>query len=190
MKNDNINIIVLGESEKYLNDQRVRWIYENLYSEYKNFEVKVINDKIVIYGDILIPCEYEELPYKIDEIYGNVVIDNIKDPIRYGNLKSLKNFPTVIHGDFKCKMNLNLTSLNDGPEQIYGDFICVGGGLTNIKGMPKYISGNFIVYKNKINDLSPVLESKICGLIDAQYNPCESTDLYKELYKRNKISSL
>ena len=42
MKTNNLNIIVLPDSSIYLNDERVKWIYENLYGQYgKDFKVKI-----------------------------------------------------------------------------------------------------------------------------------------------------
>ena len=183
------NMIILEESKKYLNDPRVKWIYENLYGEFEDFTVNIDdNNKIIIHGNICIPGEYDSIPYKIDEVYGNVVIDNIKEPVYYGNLNSLENFPSKIHGNFICKMNPNLISLKGGPEEVDGDFICVGCGLKDINEMPKVINGNFYVYKNSIEDLSPVLNSKIKGLIDVEFNPCVNTEIYTKLQKLNKIA--
>lgn len=177
------NIIVTTDSSIYFDDNRVKWIYENLYGQYKNFEVVVENNKIIVYGNVMIPHEYESIPIKIDEVYGNVIIDNYNSNNAHGNLKTLKNFPTIIHGDFKCRLNKDLTSLEGGPTQVDGDFICVGCGLTSIKHMPKKIGNNFYVYSNHINDVTPLFESVIGGSADLEYNPCENVILHKHLNK-------
>ena len=186
MKNKNLHIIVMPDSSIYLNDERVKWIYENLYGQYgRDFEVKLEDGKVVVYGSIIIPYQYDNLEVKIDEVYGNVVIDNYNNHIQ-GNLTSLENFPTIIHGDFKCKWQPNLISLKGGPKQVDGDFMCVACGLTSLDYLPEKIGRNLVVYSNKIKNLSPILESKITGLIDIEYNPCESSQEYINMLKSKK----
>lgn len=169
--------------------QAINWLKANLHSTSSNFRIEDKNGKIIIHGNVLIPSDIEELPYKIDEVFGNVIVDNICEPVRYGNLKSFKNFPTVVHGDVVCKKN-TIKSLVGCPEQVDGNFVCVNCGLTSIKGMPKVIKGNFIAFNNGVNDMSPILESKISGLVDLQFNPCEKTELYAELRVKNKLSEI
>ena len=169
-------------------DPRIQWIKENLYNKTKGFTVDIVDDKIIIHGDIIIPYTISELPYKIHEVYGNVTIDNVFEPVRYGNLTTLKNFPTIIHGSFKCHANEKLTSLEYGPEIVFGDFICVACKLKDLKHIPKQIGGNLVVYNNEITDMSEVLNSDINGRIDVQFNPCETSKLYKKLLSENKIS--
>ena len=186
MKANNLNIIVLPDSSIYLNDERVKWIYENLYGQYgKDFKVKIEDGKVVVFGSIMIPYQYDSLEVKIDEVYGNVVIDNYDNHIQ-GNLTTLENFPTIIHGDFKCKWQPNLLSLKGGPKQVDGDFMCVACGLTSLDYLPEKIGRNLVVYSNKIENLSPILESKITGLIDIEYNPCEKSQEYINMLKTKK----
>ena len=186
MKTNNLNIIVLPDSLIYLNDERVKWIYENLYGQYgKDFKVKIEDGKVVVFGSIMIPYQYDSLEVKIDEVYGNVVIDNYDNHIQ-GNLTTLENFPTIIHGDFKCKWQPNLLSLKGGPKQVDGDFMCVACGLTSLDYLPEKIGRNLVVYSNKIENLSPILESKITGLIDIEYNPCEKSQEYINMLKTKK----
>jgi len=186
MKANNLNIIVLPDSSIYLNDGRVKWIYENLYGQYgRDFEVKLEDGKVVVYGSIMIPYQYDRLEVKIDEVYGNVVIDNYNNHIQ-GNLTTLENFPTIIHRDFKCKWQPNLLSLKGGPKQVDGDFSCVACGLTSLDYLPEKIGRNLVVYSNKIENLSPILESKITGLIDIEYNPCEKSQEYINMLKTKK----
>ena len=186
MKTNNLNIIVLPDSSIYLNDERVKWIYENLYGQYgRDFEVKIEDGKVVVFGSIMIPYQYDSLEVKIDEVYGNVVIDNYDNHIQ-GNLTTLENFPTIIHGDFKCKWQPNLLSLKGGPKQVDGDFMCVACGLTSLDYLPEKIGRNLVVYSNKIENLSQILESKITGLIDIEYNPCEKSQEYINMLKTKK----
>ena len=186
MKTNNLNIIVLPDSSIYLNDERVKWIYENLYGQYgRDFKVKIEDGKVVVFGSIMIPYQYDSLEVKIDEVYGNVVIDNYDNHIQ-GNLITLENFPTIIHGDFKCKWQPNLLSLKGGPKQVDGDFMCVACGLTSLDYLPEKIGRNLVVYSNKIENLSPILESKITGLIDIEYNPCEKSQEYINMLKTKK----
>ena len=186
MKTNNLNIIVLPDSSIYLNDERVKWIYENLYGQYgRDFEVKIEDGKVVVFGSIMIPYQYDSLEVKIDEVYGNVVIDNYDNHIQ-GNLTTLENFPTIIHGDFKCKWQPNLLSLKGGPKQVGGDFMCVACGLTSLDYLPEKIGRNLVVYSNKIENLSLILESNITGLIDIEYNPCEKSQEYINMLKTKK----
>ena len=186
MKTNNLNIIVLPDSSIYLNDERVKWIYENLYGQYgRDFKVKIEDGKVVVFGSIMIPYQYDSLEVKIDEVYGNVVIDNYDNHIQ-GNLITLENFPTIIHGDFKCKWQPNLLSLKGGPKQVDGDFMCIACGLTSLEYLPEKIGRNLVVYSNKIENLSQILESKITGLIDIEYNPCEKSQEYINMLKTKK----
>ena len=186
MKTNNLNIIVLPDSSIYLNDERVKWIYENLYGQYgRDFKVKIEDGRVVVFGSIMIPYQYDSLEVKIDEVYGNVVIDNYDNHIQ-GNLTTLENFPTIIHGDFKCKWQPNLLSLKGGPKQVDGDFMCIACGLTSLEYLPEKIGRNLVVYSNKIENLSPILESKITGLIDIEYNPCEKSQEYINMLKTKK----
>lgn len=186
MKTNILNTIILPDSSIYLNDERVKWIYENLYGPYgRNFKVKIEDQKVVIYGNIMIPYQYDRLEVKIDEVYGDVIIDNYNNRI-LGNLSTLENFPTIIHGDFKCKWQPNLISLRGGPKEIDGDFICVACGLTSLSYLPEKIGRNLVVFSNKIENLSPILESKISGLIDIEYNPCEKSQEYINMLKTKK----
>ena len=186
MKTNNLNIIVLPDSSIYLNDERVKWIYENLYGQYgRDFKVKIEDGRVVVFGSIMIPYQYDSLEVKIDEVYGNVIIDNYDNHIQ-GNLTTLENFPTIIHGDFKCKWQPNLLSLKGGPKQVDGDFMCVACGLTSLDYLPEKIGRNLVVYSNKIENLSPILESKITGLIDIEYNPCEKSQEYINMLKTKK----
>lgn len=186
MKTNKLNTIILPDSSIYLNDDRVKWIYENLYGQYgRNFKVKLENGKVIVYGSIMIPHQYDKLEVKIDEVYGDVIIDNYNNRT-LGNLSTLENFPTIIHGDFKCKWQPNLVSLKDGPKEVDGDFICVACGLTTLDYLPEKISRNLVVFSNKIENLSPILESKITGLIDIEYNPCESSQEYINMLKTKK----
>lgn len=180
--------LVVGDSPKYLNDSRVKWIYENLYSKSKQFKVDLMNDKVIIHGDIFVPGMYDKILYKIDEVYGNVIVDNINEPPTFGNIKSLENFPTIIHGNFICKLNPHLISLKGGPEIVDGDFICVGCGLKDLNYMPKIIGGNLVVYNNNISILTPIFESNISGSIDVQFNPCTNDKVYQQLLKTHKLA--
>ena len=175
--------------ESYLDPRIIELNQFLVNSGSKHFEIKVIDDKIIINGDIFISHD-KEIPYKIFEVFGNVIINNIKNAPKFGNLKSFKNFPTKIHGNFICKMNPELESLEDCPEVIDKDFQCVACGLKSLDHMPKYIGGNLLIYNNNIKDLSPVVNSNIYGTIDAQFNPCESTSLYSNLLNENKLSTI
>ena len=186
MTSNTQNIIVMEENKI---DPRIRWIKESLYNLENSFNVVIDdNDRVIIYGNIMIPYVYNDLQYKIDEIFGNVIVDNVQEPVKYGNLSSLRNFPTIIHGDFICKLNPNLKTLKGGPEKVEGNFVCADCGLETIEHLPKYIGGNLDIYNNNIKDLSPIENSKIVGLIDVQFNQCENTKTYNKLLKENKIS--
>lgn len=174
--------------EENISDSRVKWIKENLYNKKGDFNITIENDKVIIHGSLMIPGVYSCLLYKIDEVYGDVIIDNINEPIEEGNIESLKNFPTIIHGNFICKLNKKLKSFKDGPERVEGNFICVGCGIKDISSLPKYIGGNCDIYCNEITDLAPIFNSNIVGLIDVQFNPCESSKEYMKLLKERKIS--
>ena len=53
--------------------------------------------------------------------------------------------------------------------------------------MPKQIGYNLYVYSNKINDINPLLESAVNGVIDLEFNPCENIEIRKDLHKHIKI---
>lgn len=187
METKNEKFISTGDIKPFASDPRAKWLYENLYGQYRDFMVEIVNDKVIIHGSIMIPYQYQELKVKIDEVYGDVTIDNYNDS-HYGNLKSLKNFPTVIHGGFFCKRQKNLQSLEGGPEIVHGDFICANCGLLSLEHLPYQIDGNLYVFKNNLSNIDLLLENQVRGTIDIRLNPCENTETYNRLLKTGRIS--
>jgi hypothetical protein len=168
-------------------DPRIMWIIDNISSLYESKETicKVENGKVIIYGDILISDEYRELPYKIDEVYGSVIIENAYQH-KHGELRSLKNFPTIIHGKFDCQMNPKLKTLEGGPEVVDGSYWCNGCSLTDLNGVAKQIGGHLLAFNNKITDISALKSSKINMNITLSESAYKDP-YYKELQKQNKI---
>lgn len=188
MKPDYLHYITTDDFSKH--DERVKWYTENIFSLYDSLETKCVleNNKIIVYGDLLIPDIYEEIPYKVDEVYGDVVLVNSSEH-KLGKLKSLKNFPTIIHGKFDCRMNPNLKTLEGGPEYVGGSYWCSSCSLTNLNGIAKYIGGSLLAFGNQLANLNALKDVVIKQDITLTENQNMLNDsYYKTLRKENKIS--
>lgn len=192
MKPDFINsdFRFLTSDQHSESDARVQWCLDNIATIYNSEEsiCKIDeNNKLIIYGDILIPDEYEELPIKIDEVYGNVIVGNTINHVN-GYLKSLKNFPTKIHGKFDCRMNPNLKTLENGPEWVGGSYWCNGCSLKNFNGIAKYIGGSLLAFANDIEDLSALRNCNIKHQLTLSSNVAINDPYRIVLQRLNKIA--
>lgn len=105
-----------------------------------------------------------ELPYKINICYGNFRFD------RDGcELKSLKNTPNEIYGNFCCAYK-NLKSLEGGPKIVHGEYRCDHNELTSLKGIAK-IYGHLDCSNNKITHFNDIEDYSIFNNIDYSGNP-------------------
>lgn len=125
-------------------DERIEWCKDNLLSLFnKDIKCSINSDnKLEIYGNILISNDIEELPIKIDIVYGDLWIDNAYDLLP-GKFKSLKNMPDEVHGNFNCSLN-QLTSLEGCPKIIDGTFWCTNNKLTELTHLPEYVGGSIL----------------------------------------------
>lgn len=169
---------------------RWKWCTDNISGRYspEGFRVVIDGDRLVIYGDIIIYDNFEELPYEafIDEVFGDVYISNSISNKR-GILKSLKNMPAIIHGSFCCCNNPELTTLEGGPDAVDECYNAHHCGLTNLKGIAK--SADIIkVYANKLTDIEDINGVRF-NLIDVEFNDklSLSSSVMKELLENHKV---
>jgi len=95
-------------------------------------------------------CESVELhELGLDEI--PIPFGKIRDQfICYGNnLKSLKNGPTHVGGEYDCSEN-NLETLEWSPTEIEYDFNCKNNKITSLIGLPEKIGGDLNCGENKL----------------------------------------
>lgn len=120
------------------------WVEKHFPEEcYDNFSY--YKDGIIYNGDFNMPDSSlidGELPYPFIEITGYF-------SIYYSSIKSFKNFPSIVGGDFLCEHCDLLTSLDGLPSKINGD-IKIGycPQITSIeKGiLPKKVNGALGIY--------------------------------------------
>ncbi len=95
-----------------------------------------------------------------DWLYWNEIPDIFLGVVVYGNffmsrnknIKSLKNSPKSIRGDFIAS-NCSLKTLEHGPTMISGDYFCNLNDLINLNGAPKSALRSFICSSNQLSTL-------------------------------------
>ena len=168
-------------------NEAVKWCEENI----KGFNVSVNTDElgnIIITGDCYIDNpNLVELPYKIHKVDGNFSVCGDATIPRVMNLKSLKNFPRIVTGNFKINLNHGLTSLEGGPVEVGGYYNCAHGKLKTLDGIAKKIGQYIVAYKNPFTDIDD-LEDVEFSNIDLEYcdNIYESA-VYKQLVNMKKV---
>ena len=117
--------------------------------------VKETPDGLDIVGDIYSNSKrgtispMEEIPVKLAKVTGEIVLNHC-------NLKSCKNFPTIVDGTIDISDNPSLTSL-DGLENTIikktsntnGKFIAKNIGITSLFGAPVLVENQIILSANK-----------------------------------------
>ena len=152
------------------------------YTINKDYTVDLAKDTIVIVKKI------EECPVEFNLAHGNFIwhysdLKSVKNlpkkvlgnfSIAGNKIKSLKNSPTdVVDGKFNCSGN-KLKNLNGSPRKC-GDFIASGCDLESLEGAPNTVNGDFIVSKNKLQSLKGSPKS-INGTFDCSLNDLKTID--------------
>lgn len=154
-------------------DERLQWCENNIISYlngHPRFEIE--NNQLVIYGDIVICSDIEELPIKIDKVYGSVYLENSINKCP-GSFKSLKNMPDYVEGCFNISLNPELKTLEGGPSYVGGSYWCNGCGLDNLNGVASTIHGGLLAFCNNIEDAPELANVSIDGHICFDNNPIE-----------------
>lgn len=169
------------------------WVNENFQG---NFTVD-FNDQneIIINGNChLINATITELPYKFSKVNGNFNIGGHKFPrehqTMYRNLKTLKNCPDEITGDFSCHFCYNLESLKYGPKIVGGDYICSKCNLTSLDHIAKNIGGSIIIFGNfNLTDIDELKNIDFQKFIDLDFvnRAVYKSDIYKKLVEKHCI---
>ncbi|WQJ53695.1 MAG: hypothetical protein [Wendovervirus sonii] len=179
-------LIINTQSEK---DERIIWCENNISTETNNLQYEILNGKLIIHGNIIIPDGIGELGVKIDEVYGNIYLENTLTNTK-GYFTSLKNFPDVVHGSVNISMNPNIKSFKGCPRKIEGFFKCNACGFTSTDYISEYIGGKLILYNNPINDIKNLTKIYVNGMIDIDFIKVRPTDeTYKKLLENHKIKA-
>lgn len=91
----------------------------------------------------------EELPIKFNTIHGEFNVMDI-------GLKTLKNCPDVVIGNFDCSYNNDLTSLEGGPKKVEGGYYVSNTGIEDFQGMPNSVQGIFVSECRRLQSLKGV----------------------------------
>lgn len=168
------------------------WVRENFLGEY-SIEIAEGNEIIIRGSCTLANSDLEELPYKFKAVYGNFFIgghsmDNTGLPNSY-KLKSLKNCPDLVTGNFRCQLCPDLKSLKEGPVKVDGTYKCSHCDLRNLEGVATEIGKYLIAYCNpKLDDIS---ELRKCKFLKADFEYCADslyeTDDYFDMCVEDKI---
>lgn len=172
-------------------DDIILWVRENFIGEYT---IEITNDlEIVINGSCTLANScIEELKYKFKEVNGSFNIgghsDNTGLSFSY-QIKTLKNCPDVVSGNFECQGCPNLKSLEYGPKTVTGNYICNHCDLRNLKGIATEINKYLIAYCNY--NLSNINDLNKSHFIKADFEHCSDelykTDEYIKLHNAGKI---
>lgn len=127
---------------------------EKICKKYKIENYTINSDgSIDVVGDVnLSNYNIENIPLKINKLNGDFYIgwSNI--------LKSLEGSPNEISGDFFAS-GLNITDLKGCPEKVGGNFdIANNKKLTSLEGGPKWVGGNFDVKNSMLSNLNHFAE--------------------------------
>ena len=184
---DNKNKNIVKNVRNEIMNEAVKWCEENI----NGFNVSVNTDElgnIIITGDCYIyNPNLVELPYKIHKVDGNFSVCGDATVPRVMNLKSLKNFPRIVTGNFKINLNHELTSLEGGPEEVGGYYNCAHCKLKTLDGIAKKIGQYIVAYKNPLENIDVLLDIEFSN-IDLDYcdNIYESA-VYKQLANMKKV---
>lgn len=184
---DNKNKNIVKNVRNEIMNEAVKWCEENI----KGFNVSVNTDElgnIVITGDCYIDDpNLVELPYKIHKVDGNFSVCGDATVPRVMNLKSLKNFPRIVTGNFKINLNHELTSLEGGPVEVGGYYNCAHCKLKTLDGIAKKIGQYIVAYKNPLENIDILSDIEFSN-IDLDYcdNIYESA-VYKQLANMKRI---
>lgn len=184
---DNKNKNIVKNVRNEIMNEAVKWCEENI----KGFNVSVNTDElgnIIITGDCYIDNpNLVELPYKIHKVDGNFSVCGDATVPRVMNLKSLKNFPRIVTGNFKINLNHELTSLEGGPVEVGGYYNCAHCNLKTLDGIAKKIGQYIVAYKNPLENIDILSDIEFSN-IDLDYcdNIYESA-VYKQLANMKKV---
>lgn len=184
---DNKNKNIVKNVRNEIMNEAVKWCEENI----KGFNVSVNTDElgnIIITGDCYIDNpNLVELPYKIHKVDGNFSVCGDATIPRVMNLKSLKNFPRIVTGNFKINLNHGLTSLEGGPVEVGGYYNCAHCNLKTLDGIAKKIGQYIVAYKNPLENIDILSDIEFSN-IDLEYcdNIYESA-VYKQLVNMKKV---
>lgn len=170
----------------------ILWVKENFIGKYI---IEITDDlEIIINGSCTLANAFiEELKYKFKEVNGSFNIgghstDNTGLCNSY-KIKTLKNCPEIVRGNFGCQLCPNLKSLEYGPKTVTGNYKCSHCDLRNLDGIATEIGKYVIAYCNhKLTDINSLKDSKF---IKADFEYCAdelyNTDEYFDLCVNDKI---
>lgn len=173
--------------------QVVDWLQNNFEGQYSVSFTE--SNEIIITGDIsLINYQLTELPYKFKYVYGSFSVGGHKFPtIHKANnhlLKTLKNCPELVTGDFNCALCSGLISLQGGPLTVQGNYYCHNTGIKSLDGIANTIGKSIILYCNKdlsnIEALASVTDINLVDLTGLQ-DFIYGSEIYQTLYDKKKL---
>lgn len=105
------------------------------------------NDLSVDVNDVVVLAHMNltEIPVKFNRITKSFLCQHNK-------LKTLKNAPEYVGGDFNCSSN-QIKELTHSPRIVKGHFSCSKNKIENLKGISNEIGGRLDATSNKINTL-------------------------------------
>jgi hypothetical protein len=129
---------------------------------HRNFSTKDLQDvwiddvthELSVKAHMITLMTMGEIPVKFGLVQGHFMC-------AFKNLKSLKNAPHTVTGNFGCYGNL-LTSLEGGPQDVGrtemggGTYACSNNNLINFMGAPQQFTGYFVAVNEMNEDLMSV----------------------------------
>ena len=157
------------------------------YKINKDFSVDLTNNTTITARLI------EECPVNFNRCNGNFIW-------HYSDLKTMKNLPKIVNGNFSVANNKISTLEESQTMNVIGTFNVSGNPIKNLKGSPKQcndliammcdlnslegspvtVNGDFLVTRNKLKSLNGC-PTKVGGIFEATNNPLELENIKDEI---------
>lgn len=149
----------------------IRYIRNDVWLDHRLYwnEIPDIFRGIIVYGNFMIPCNKNIKSLK-----------NCPESIRgdfnasYCSLKTLEHGLTIISGNYYCIGN-DLVDLSGAPKLVPRSFSCIENQLTTLEGGPEYVGDYFTCYNNQLTSLKGAPKYVGGGFI-CSYNPLTSLE--------------
>lgn len=147
----------------------LQWLQENFVGHDLKFSYENKHGYIIEGSCRLKDKNVTEIPYKIYKVIGD--FDCGGKPNNSNNIKTLKNFPDIVEGNFYVNFNVYLHSLENGPKEVTGSYFCNNCKLENLDYVAEKIGRNLKAFSNPIENADALKNSTIGGFIDLEYTP-------------------
>jgi len=120
------------------------WGLKKLVKKYRKSEKENDDGIVEIHDNVdLAKQQLEEIPAYFND---KIVVGSFN--VSRNQLRSLRNSPIVVTGNYDVFFNRNITSLEGCPKEVNGHFRAYGLGIRSLAGAPEKVGRSFNVSKN------------------------------------------